>query len=74
MTIDPDGPTRPPAETGDDGRFRVRLWCNVIAAIVFAGAGAYLLLGADKGNGILGLLLAAMIARVLVLNVAERFD
>ena len=38
------------------------------------GAGAYLLFGQDKGLGIFLVLVAAVFARILVLNIGERID
>ena len=50
----------------------VKPLCYLISALLLAGAGAYLILGEDKGLGIFAVLIAAILSRVLVLNIAER--
>jgi len=52
----------------------VRIACYWSSAVMLAGAGAYLLFGSNKGLGIFLVLIAAVLARVLVLNIAERHD
>ena len=48
--------------------------CWVTAAGLMAAAGAYLLLGTDKGLGIFLVLVAAILARILVINVPEHLE
>jgi hypothetical protein len=40
--------------------------------MLVGGAGLYLILGSDKGLGIFLVLIAAIVSRVLVINIAER--
>ena len=49
----------------------VRSACYILAALLLGGAGAYLIFGRDKGTGIFAVLIAAILCRVLVLNIAE---
>ncbi|MCP3903669.1 MAG: hypothetical protein GY715_08550 [Planctomycetes bacterium] len=69
-----DGATERRSDEGDDERSRpaVRFVCYAISAVLLAGAGAFLLFGNDKGLGIFFVLIAAVLSRVLVLNIAER--
>ena len=46
--------------------------CYTISALALGGAGAYLLFGENDGLGIASVLLAAVVSRVLVLNIAEQ--
>jgi hypothetical protein len=52
----------------------IRYTCNVVAALLLGGAGAYLLFGADKGLGIFLVLGAAVTCRVLVISIPEALD
>jgi len=49
----------------------VRPACYILAALLLGGAGAYLMFGEDKATGIFAVLIAAILCRVLVLNIAE---
>ena len=48
-----------------------RAICYTLSACLLVGAGAYLLRGDDKGLGIFFVLIAAVLCRVLILNIAE---
>lgn len=50
----------------------VALLCRGAALATFGGAAAYLLFGADKALGIFVVLVAAIVSRILILDVAER--
>ena len=53
----------------------MRRWvCYGTSALLVAGAGAFLIFADDKGLGIFLVLVAATIARMLSINVAERTD
>ena len=47
----------------------ISLACLVLAAVLLIGAGAYLVLGTDKGLGIFLVLIAAILCRPLVLDI-----
>ena len=46
--------------------------CYILAAMAMIGATAYMIYGTDKALGILLVIVAVIMARVLVLTVAER--
>ncbi len=46
----------------------------ILAAVLLGGAGAYLMFSANKGLGIFFVLMAAVLSRVLVLNVPEMLE
>lgn len=48
-----------------------RIVCYVTGAIALGGAGAYLIFGKNDGLGILFVLIAAILNRVLILDLAE---
>jgi hypothetical protein len=50
----------------------IRAVCYTASALCLGGAGAYFLYGSDKGLAIFLILIAAIVCRVLILNVAER--
>ena len=52
----------------------LKVLCYVVSALALGGAGAYLIWGQDRGLGVFAVLFAAILCRVLILNVAERFD
>ncbi|MHC5024171.1 MAG: hypothetical protein ACYTGG_09710 [Planctomycetota bacterium] len=47
---------------------RLQIAGTVIAAILFGGSALYLALGADKGLGILLVIVSALLARVIILG------
>lgn len=49
----------------------LRAICYTAAFVIFVAAGSYMLFGEDKALGALGVLCAAILARVLILNIAE---
>lgn len=51
--------------------FGWRIVCYVTGAAMLGGAGAYLIFGEDQGLGIFFVLVAAILNRVLILNLAE---
>ncbi|MHC5113791.1 MAG: hypothetical protein ACYTGP_05125 [Planctomycetota bacterium] len=52
----------------------VRVACNCASAGLLIGSCAYLLFGSNKGLGIFMVVVAAVLSRVLILNIAERHD
>jgi hypothetical protein len=52
----------------------IRWVCHVVAAMLVGAAALYLLFGQDKGLGIFLVLVAAIVARVLVINVADELE
>jgi hypothetical protein len=48
-----------------------RILCYITGAMLLVGAGAYLILGEHPGLGIFMVLVAAVLNRVLILNLAE---
>jgi len=46
--------------------------CYISSAAALGGAGSYLLFGSNKGLGILLVLTAAILCRILILEIAER--
>ncbi len=63
---------RGPTGLSDPQRRLLALACLVLSAALLGGAGAFLIFGRDKGLGIFLVLMAAVLSRVLVLNIAER--
>jgi hypothetical protein len=51
--------------------FGWRIVCYVTGAALLGGAGAYMIFGEDTGLGIFFVLVAAVLNRVLILNLAE---
>jgi hypothetical protein len=52
----------------------IRWICHLVAALLVGGAGTYLVLGRDKGLGIFLVLVAVIVARVLVINIADALE
>jgi len=48
----------------------INILCYLTSAAAILGAATYLALGSDKGLGVFFVLLAVIIARVLILNIA----
>jgi hypothetical protein len=48
--------------------------CYILATLLMGGAGLYLIFGRDKGLGIFCVLFAAVLCRVLVINVPELLE
>ncbi len=49
----------------------IRIGSYILATLLLGGAGAYLMFGHDKGLGIFFVLMAAVLCRVLVINVPD---
>ena len=52
----------------------LRIGCYILAALLLGGAGAYLIWGQDKGLGIFFVLIAAVLCRVLIINVVGHLE
>ncbi|MBT8486690.1 MAG: hypothetical protein HKO59_08710 [Phycisphaerales bacterium] len=52
----------------------VRRAGHALAAVLLGGAGLYLIYGEDKGTGIFAVLIAAILCRLLVIDLDERLS
>lgn len=52
----------------------IRIVCYVVSALLLIGACAFTIYGPDRGLGIFFILFAAVISRVLVINVAGAIE
>ena len=48
--------------------------CYLVSAVALVGAGAYVIFGEQKALGILAVLIAAVLSRVLILNIVHQKD
>ncbi len=50
----------------------LHLICYIVSACALAGSAAYVIWGEEKWLGIVGVLVAAVLSRVLILNIVHR--